>query len=194
MGALVFAFSAEWWRFAIDANAYIPSIFLLLCAYYFLESSGNEIAAGLAAAGAMLFHELAIFFLPAGLVRGRGRRQMARFLAASLLPVAAAYVLAYRSVADTPSVTGFLNWITSRSSDAGFSFQIGKDIEWTLFGTLRLFFGGRVHDEIHEPLFIAALVILGVLACALVLQQWRAARVPVRPRPGPVITWLPVFL
>jgi hypothetical protein len=194
IGALVFAFSAEWWRFATDADAYIPSIFLLLCAYYALESSENEIAAGLAVAGAMLFHELAILFLPVGLFRLKGRRKSARFLAASLLPVATAYIMAYHSIAGSFSAGGFFAWITSRAADSGFSFQIGKDVWWTALGTLRLFFGGRIHDAIHRPVSIVVLVVLAALAIGFIVLRWREVSVPVRPLAKPAIVWLSVYV
>ena len=68
IAALTFGFSATWWKFATDANAYIPAIFLLLCAYLLLEDSRMLWLAGLTQAAAMLFHELAIFFLPVALL------------------------------------------------------------------------------------------------------------------------------
>ena len=61
-GALAFAFAATWWKFSTDADAYIPAIFLLLCANDLLETRRSPILAGLAHAAAMLFHELAILF------------------------------------------------------------------------------------------------------------------------------------
>jgi len=42
-GALSFGFAATWWRFATDANAYIPSIFLLLCANDLLETGLDKL-------------------------------------------------------------------------------------------------------------------------------------------------------
>ena len=35
---LLFAFSATWWKFSTDANAYVPSVFFLLLAAYKLKS------------------------------------------------------------------------------------------------------------------------------------------------------------
>ena len=37
-GALAFAFAGAWWKFSTDADAYIPAIFLLLCANDLLET------------------------------------------------------------------------------------------------------------------------------------------------------------
>ena len=94
-GSLLFGFPATWWKFSTDANAYIPSILLLLCTDYIqarrlearrlearrleargwrpprLEARRSTVVAGLAHAGAMLFHELAILFLPVALFRLR---------------------------------------------------------------------------------------------------------------------------
>jgi hypothetical protein len=68
-GALAFAFAATWWKFSTDADAYIPSIFLLLCANDLLETRRNVVLAAVAHAAAMLFHELAFLFLPIALLR-----------------------------------------------------------------------------------------------------------------------------
>ncbi len=106
--ALVFRFSATWWRFASDANAYVPSIFLLLCAYIILDHPRAAILAGLATAGAMLFHELAILFLPVAFWRlHKSRRSMSAYAAAALIPVTAAYLIAFKGVSKDLSVGGF---------------------------------------------------------------------------------------
>ena len=106
IAALIFGFSATWWKFATDANAYIPAICLLLCAYLLLNNPRWIILAGLAQAGAMLFHELAIFFLPVALSKlGKNRRSAALYLTASLAPVAATYWFAYQTV--SPRMASF---------------------------------------------------------------------------------------
>lgn len=68
LSAAALAFSAVWWKLATDANAYTISILLILvCARALIAKKPNWIRAGLALAGAMLFHQLASLFYPAAL-------------------------------------------------------------------------------------------------------------------------------
>ena len=97
-GALAFAFAATWWRFSTDADAYIPSLFLLLCANDLLETRRSVVLAGLTHAAAMLFHELAFLYLPIALWRLKEPKKAVSYGACSLGPSAVAYALAYRTV------------------------------------------------------------------------------------------------
>ena len=64
---LLFAFSAVFWRFATDADAYIPSVLFLVASFHVLctSSKPRPLLVGILHAGAMLIHQLAIFFFPA---------------------------------------------------------------------------------------------------------------------------------
>ena len=177
-GVFLFAFSATWWKFASDANAYVPSITLLLCADVLLQRRRPAVASGLAHAGAMLFHELAILFLPVALFRLRNsRRSMATYLAAAFLPVVPAYVVAYRAaLREGMAKGGLLEWITSHSSDSGFSFALGTNAVLTARGTARLLFGGRLGDFVGDPLALAARTFLALAAIVFAVCVWRATR------------------
>lgn len=177
-GSMLFGFSATWWKFASDADAYIPSILLLLCADHLLESRRSTVAAGLAHAGAMLFHELAILFLPVALFRLRKNpKSMASYLAAAFLPVVLAYLVAYRAASTTTSsVGGFFTWITAHSSDSKFSLNLGFNLIQTALGTARLLFGGRFSDLAGDPITIGALVCLLLATLVFWINLWRAAR------------------
>jgi hypothetical protein len=177
-GSLLFGFSATWWKFATDADAYIPSILLLLCADYILEARRSTVVAGLAHAGAMLFHELAILFLPVALFRLRKNpRAMASYIAAAFLPVALAYIVAYRAASRTTvSVGGFFAWITAHSSDSGFSLNLGFNVIQSIRGTARLLFGGRIADFVRDPLGIGAPVCLLLATFLFLISLWRAVR------------------
>ncbi len=189
--AWMFGFSATWWKFATDANAYIPAICLLLCAYLVLEGSRMTWLAGLSSAGAMLFHELAIFFLPVACVllvkRRASRMAIAAYCVAALAPVAAAYAWAYRCVFPNGAPGAFLQWLTSHAPDSGFSFHPLLDAGYTLRGTLRLFFGGRAADLVRDPLSVAACVLL---ACALIAFFFSVWRVPPLRWPSPPASWI----
>lgn len=193
--ALSLGFSATWWKFATDANAYIPSICLVLCAYVLLDNRRWAFAAGFALAAAMLFHELAILFLPIAIVKlWKDRRAMAEFLATSLTPVAAVYWLAYSSVFQQRSLTGLLSWLTLHSPDSGFSFQLGTDLILSLRGTLRLFFGGKLTELPSGPFFKIALGLLVAAIAAFLLFLWRA-RGHIKFQPPPLLfgIWVGVY-
>jgi hypothetical protein len=192
MGALTFGFSATWWKFATDADAYIPAVVLLLCAYVLLERPKLIWLAGLAHAAAMLFHELAIFFLPvAVLLLWKRRWMMVAYCAAALAPVAAAYAWAYQA-AEPPE--DFLGWVTSHSADSAFSFNPLRDAAYTLRGTLRLFFGGRLPDVVRNPVSAAAAVLLACAVIAFVFHAWRARPWRWSPPPVAFLLWVSVYV
>lgn len=183
--ALIFGFSATWWKFATDANAYVPSIFFLLCAYVLIERRKSTALAGFAHAGAMLFHELAILFLPVALLRLRkSPRMMLTYVATALVPVAAAYAVAYSSVSNT----GLFAWMTAHSPDSGFSFHPLTALGFSIRGTLRLFFGGKLGDFAHDGISRAGLLVLPIAVVLFLVAVWRAVR------RGARISWPPLHL
>jgi len=195
-GALIFAFSATWWKFAADANAYVPSIFLLLCAYALLDERRPVVLAGLAHAGAMVFHELAILFLPVALYRlSADRRRAGLYAASALAPVGVAYVVAYRMAAHDPTPLGFLGWITAHAPDSGFSIQAVSDAWLSIRGSLRLFFGGKLSDFSGGAVSWIGLIALGAAAAALVVTLRRASR-PRRTAtvPRDLLLWTAIYV
>jgi hypothetical protein len=152
-----------------------------------LERRRTTVAAGLAHAGAMLFHELAILFLPVALFRLRkNRRAMAAYFTAAFLPVVLAYLAAYRAaVSKTVTLGGLLRWITSYSPDSGFSFSWGANALLTARGTARLLFGGKLRDFSGDPLAIGAGIALGLAAVVFSICLWRAMREVAAFQPAP---------
>jgi hypothetical protein len=187
--ALVFAFSATWWKFTTDANAYVPSIFFLLCTYILLERRGTLIYAALTFACAMLFHQLALFFLPVALVRQREGRKL--FAALSLAPVALIYGAAYMAVAEPKR--NFLAWLMWHSPDSSFSFHPITNAVLSLRGTLRLFFGGRVAEIVPDLLTKIAFVLLAAATVAFAIACWRARPSWSKP-PLDWMVWLGIYL
>ena len=130
--ALLFAFSAVWWKFSIDANSYIPSVLPLLLCFRLLPPANAEprpLRLALAHTAAMMFHQLAVFFFPVaiyGLYVQSARGERLRTLAAYALPAFAmtfgAYVAGFylQHGFDDPSF--FTRWITNYSPDASFTF------------------------------------------------------------------------
>jgi hypothetical protein len=164
-GALAFAFAATWWKFATDVDAYIPAIFLVLCANDLLETRRSAWLAGLAHAAAMLFHQLALLYLVVALVRLKATRRALVYVVAAVVPTTAGFLLAYRTVFGRLDLAGLPAWLTTHSPDATFFFAPIGDLGFTLRGTLRLFFGGKVTSP---------WAIIAVLAGVVVV--WRLSR------------------
>ncbi len=63
---LLFAFSATWWRFSTDADAYVPSVLFLLISFYLIlpNRKPKPFLVALNFSVAMCFHQLAILFGP----------------------------------------------------------------------------------------------------------------------------------
>jgi len=190
-GALLFAFAATWWRFATDSDAYIPSIFFLLCALHFLETRAHPAPAALCHAAAMLFHQLAILFLPFALFRLRDRRKALVYTAASLLPVGAAYIAAYRIVSGSFGAGGFLGWITSHSGESGFSFQPLRDLGHTLLGTVQLFFGGKLSAARGLP--VPSVIALTILTALVVWRFRKAIPWRISRPPNDLLLWIAAY-
>jgi len=192
-GALAFAFAATWWRFSTDADAYIPSVFLLLCANDLVETRRGAALAGMAHAAAMLFHELAILFLPVALFRLKDRKKAMTHSVCSLGPVAIAYVLAYRIVSGRFRLAGLASWMTAHSPDASFSWNPARDLWLSAAGTVRLIFGGRLEQVRAEPITIAGGV--AVLACLVGLAVGWKRSGPIRFRvpPRDLVLWLAIY-
>ena len=66
---LAFAFSATWWRYSPNADAYVPAIFLLIVSFYLILPGRRSRPVGLALTHslAMLFHQMSVLFYPVAL-------------------------------------------------------------------------------------------------------------------------------
>jgi hypothetical protein len=207
--SLLFAFSAQWWRFAADANAYVPAIFFILLSFAILSGSSKPrpIAVGLAHSAAMLFHQLAIFYLPVGILgflfspgceterkrKGTCAWHALKYVAAAGTTTITAYVIAYAFV--RPMVgAGFWDWVTVHATDALFWMNPVHGLRYSLRGTMRLFFGGRVNQlQPGWATFAGALAFLGILALLvrfLLLLRRRAPDEVAAPIPSGLRRWL----
>ena len=192
-GALAFAFAATWWKFATDADAYTPSIFLLLCAYDLVETRSSVVLAGLAHLAAMLFHELAFLFLPVALLRLKQPKRMASYAACSLAPTAVVYALAYRTVFGEFSAAGLARWLTAHSPDSSFSWNPLRGAGLTLAGTVRLLFGGRLGELKATPFTIAGAVAAAACLVAVAIGWKRSRPVRLRMPPKELILWVGLY-
>jgi hypothetical protein len=198
-GALIFACSGTWWKFASDADAYIPSIFFLLLSFHLLvvAKRPRPIAVGLAHSAAMLFHQLALFFFPAALVgllcerlrdntSGTKRRHMilaAEYGVTAGAITGAAYLTAFRAAFPNGGIRQFGDWITTHSPETALSFSLWHGLRYTLRGTGQLFFAGRVTQVRPDAVTAAgALVFCASLALLFYFgRRWFRAVAPTFP-------------
>ncbi|MBC7926805.1 MAG: hypothetical protein H7039_14220 [Bryobacteraceae bacterium] len=162
----LFAFSAVWWKFTTDANAYIPAIFFLLVARTLLEKEEPApVRIALAHTAAMLMHQLSLFFFPAALFALWRRSRRAAVVYASLAGTLTLGTYTAAFVAQSPGQT-FAEWIMTHSPDASFSGNLVRGLLLSLRGTQRLLVGGKV--GLFEP-DLLTFAGIGLALCAVAL-------------------------
>jgi hypothetical protein len=129
---------------------------------------------------ALLIHQLAIFFLPAAVFaiyvqdphRSPNRwdrvRTACAFTLISGIGTLVVYAAAFLSV---PRPSSFLAWITTRASDAQFSFHLFKNILISVSNWIQLFFIGR--PSLVDYSELSALILIAI--CAMALLLWMRA-------------------
>jgi hypothetical protein len=177
-----FAFSGTWWRFAIDADAYIPSVTLLIaCASLLLSGRKHRIVpAALLHCGAMLLHQLAFFFFPAALVllwrerRNQRWQRCALYLTFAGGTTLAAYIGAFSLQSGGFSLDSFWRWITSHSEDAAFSFAPGHNLAVSIRSWMQVLLAGRPGlVRYSDPLTIVLLLACAGALAWLLVVVWR---------------------
>jgi hypothetical protein len=153
--ALAFGFSATWWRFAIDADCYVPAVFVLTIAAGFVNTDrqASPLTLGVVHAAGMLLHQLAVLFYPAAVVaiwfqeRARPRRQRLQSIACYTITAAGCtiglYALAWNNNANAFRSPDFMRWLTLHSPDTSFSFTLVKNVVASLRGHVQLLVGGQ---------------------------------------------------
>lgn len=180
---LLFSLSATWWRFATDAGAYIPSIlFLLICFRLILPSrEPRPILVGVLHVTSILFHQLAVLFVPVALVgifyqastqaKGRKVKFMLHYIATIFLLVLPTYYFCFYLREGSTDLRAFIHWTFSHSADSQFTFNIWNNSIATIQGHLRLFLdtSGRLPWtlSLNNPLMVA--LFLGLLATVVIL-------------------------
>ena len=179
---LLFAFSATWWKFSTDANAYIPSVlFLLVCFYLVLpDRKPRPLLLGFVFFVALCFHQLAVVAYPVfalGVYLQDGSLTIKRravnaitFSATAFVLIVAVYVLAFYLATGTFELVRFWQWTTSFSPDAETAFHFWSNLGYSLRGQVRLFFGGRFNllRGLMNPGVVLLLVVFGVAVVLLV--------------------------
>jgi hypothetical protein len=179
---LLFAFSAIFWKYATDSDAYILSVLFLISAFYVLIANERPrpLPVGTLHAGAMLIHQLAFLFFPAaalGIFLKGGWKALWRYsLIAAGITLPAYYAGFWLEERDT-NPAAFLRWLTSHSPDVSFSFNLPRNLAITAMSYSRLFFGGTGHVmQYFGPFLLVMFVLLAMVLAVLmiVLVRYRA--------------------
>ena len=202
--ALLFAFSATWWKFSTDANAYIPSVLFLLISFY-LVLPGRKPRPLLTAFTffiSLAFHQLAVLMFPVlalGVYLQDGPETLKRralnavyFSVTATVLIVAAYAGLFYLASGGFDLARFVRWTTSYSPDADTKFRLWSNLQYTLRGQVRLFFGGRVNSlrGLMNPAIIVLL--LGLVAAILffifnLVQNLRSPKLQVETRQKTVL-------
>lgn len=204
----LFALSAIFWRFATDADAYIPSVLCLIAAFHVLctSSKPRPLLVGILHACAMLLHQLAIFFFPAaalGVYLKGGRRGLLQYCALTAGITLPAYYAGFWLQQRSTGMRAFVRWLTYHSADSAFTFSVFRNLALTLMNYPRLFFGGTGHVlRFFGPFMLITLVALSVALGAFLfrtLRHWdelRLLRFKLEPRLPLVVSivWLSTYV
>lgn len=180
--ALLFAFSAIFWKYSTDADAYILSVLCLMWAFYLFVASEkpHPLLVGLLHAAAMLIHQLAFLFFPAaalGLFLKGGWKAVWRYCAIAGGITLPAYYAGFWLEERETNPADFLHWLTSHSPDASFSFNLPRNAAITVSSYSRLFFGGTGHVlRYFGPFMLVTLISLAAVLAILItlLVRYRA--------------------
>lgn len=184
---LLFTFSATWWKFSTDANAYIASVLFILVSFYLAlpTRKPGPLLVALTFSLSMCFHQLAVVFYPVLVAalfmqadqadRRKGKLNALYFSAAAFVMTFVAYYYSFYLATATLDFTRFVRWMTSFSPDGGFSFSAWNNLSYTVRGHARLFFGGRFNllRGLINPLIV---VLIAALAAAVLLLIFQLAR------------------
>jgi hypothetical protein len=195
---LAFSFSATWWKYSTDADAYIPSVLLLLVCFNLLltATKTRPIALALAHAAGMCLHQLAIFFYPViviGILLRPGQSSLRQRWCwvleysgvASLITLATNYYCFHLQTGSS-GLVAFSRWLTSyvQGPDSySFNFDLLSNLGYTLRAQVRLFFEGRF-NWIEGVVSFPLIVLIGVLVVLILMLGWRFFRaLPALQRP-----------
>lgn len=189
---LLFAFSATWWKFATDADSYIPGVLFLLLSFYWIlpRNKPRPLLVALTFSVSMCFHQLAVIFYPVIVVglflQSSPSMQKQRFLNPLYFSVVAfvitftAYCYSYYLITGTFDFEKFMHWITSFSPDVSFSFDARSNFFYSLRGHWRLLFGGRFNaiKGLLNPFIVVLMLGLAVAVVAFLYKLVRSIGKP----------------
>lgn len=180
--AALFAFSATWWKFATNVDAYIPSIFFLVLSFWFLlpDKRPRPMIIALLHTAAMVLHQLALFFFPVAIVcllrqqteKHHRLKTVLQYMVTSGVLTACSFISAFR----LSRPENFWRWITTHAEDSTFTFNVPRAIALSLNGTLRLFFGGKILLLRLDTVMVLGIIALGTTLVLLMRSLVRLKR------------------
>jgi hypothetical protein len=184
---LLFAFSATWWKFSTDADAYIPSVLFLLISFYLVlpTQKARPLLLAVTFFVSMAFHQLAIFMWPVlalGVYLQNGELSIRRrtlnafyFTAVSAVLIMAAYFFLFYLASGNIDPRRVLSWAASYSPDADTGFNLWSNIRYSMRGHVRLLLGGRF-NLLKGLINLPVIVLLVTLAGTVVFLLFSAFR------------------
>jgi len=190
---LLFAFSATWWKFSTDADAYIPSVLFLLISFYLVlpRQKARPLLLAVTFFISMAFHQLAIVMWPAlalGIYVQDGELSIKRrllnaayFSAVAAVLIIAAYASLFYLASAEFSIQRLLSWSASYSPDADTGFNLWSNFRYSIRGHVRLFFGGRFNllNGLINPLIIVLIICLIGVTVWLIFSAFRSVAVAI---------------
>jgi hypothetical protein len=184
---LLFAFSATWWKFSTDANAYIPSVLFLLISFFLVlpDRKPRPLLLAFTFFISMAFHQLAVVMFPVlalGVYLQDGPISIKRrvlnafyFGAVAIALIVITYGYLFYLASGMFDLARLLRWAASFAPDADTKFDVWTNLKYSLRGQVRLFFGGRFNllKGLMNPLVILLLI---ALASAVVFLLFEALR------------------
>jgi hypothetical protein len=187
--AFAFAFSATWWKFATDADSYVPSTFLLTLTLWLLvrKEHVSPVVPGLVLGGAMLLHQLAALFFPAAILAlwirssgeaaGRRWENIGVFALAAGIPTVGLYALSFAIWHQSLTLGELMRWVVAHSQDVSFSFSIPRNVWISILGHFRLVLGGNLRLVLEQRSPVS-MVAGAALAISLLLLMGRLIQLP----------------
>ncbi len=216
---LLFAFSATWWKFSTDVNAYIPSVLFLLISFYLVlpDKKPRPLLLGVVFFVSMAFHQLALLMFPVlalgvywqdqSLSFKRRVLNVVSFSAVAFVLIVAAYTYLFYLASPSFNLVGLMRWASSYSPDADTHFNFWSNLQYSLRGEVRLFFGGRFNllKGLMNPFVMVLIVCLaGAVGLLLfyairnagTLRRWRELRLEPRQKTILVLSavWAGLYL
>ncbi|MBC7795415.1 MAG: hypothetical protein H7Z37_00920 [Pyrinomonadaceae bacterium] len=185
VSTMIFAFSATWWKFATDANAYIPSVLFLLISFNLLlpDKKNRPLLVALTHSFAMFFHQLALFFFPVVIValwfqtaslESKTRVSVIiKYALTAFSLTFGTFCIVFYALTGSVDAKAFFRWLMWYSPENGFTFDFVKNLFLTLRGHLRLFFDGRLTFFQLDFIGVAASIIFVIATTALLIQIGR---------------------
>ena len=186
---LLFAFSATWWKFSTDANAYVPSVLFMLVSFYLVlpDRKPRPLLLAVIFLISMAFHQLAVVMFPVlalglylqdGLSLRRLKVNVLSFAVIAFVLIVTAYAYLFYLASGHSDVATFLRWTASFSPDADLRFDLWSNLLYSLRGHVRLFFGGRFNllRGLINPFVIVLMVALTAAVALLVFHALRNIR------------------